>query len=243
MLAAVPARKPDYANPRISSYHYLCRGRRGRRAGSLLLWPFAHPANSQLPRPGDRHPYLLAFHCLEEGGGVEAFRADLAAALRRCGSIWESASQASCFHATKSVPPIWRSAANSACVPFAVTSAPGSTGPGAIASRIYSYVDAAWPTATCRSAGPHDREPALVGGMVDVPASRFLRPVSGNARWSACAFGASPQPWKRRRVAEGFFIYGGIRTISGSTYKKIWHFFARSSIIFASCRTAMACAR
>jgi hypothetical protein len=30
-------------------------------------------------------------------------------------------------------------------------------------------------------AGPHDREPALVGGMVDVPASRFLRPVSGNA--------------------------------------------------------------
>jgi hypothetical protein len=31
-------------------------------------------------------------------------------------------------------------------------------------------------------AGPHDREPALVGGLVDVPASRFLRPVSGNFR-------------------------------------------------------------
>jgi hypothetical protein len=30
-------------------------------------------------------------------------------------------------------------------------------------------------------AGAHDREPALVGGLVDVPASRFLRPVSGNA--------------------------------------------------------------
>ena len=30
-------------------------------------------------------------------------------------------------------------------------------------------------------AGPHDGEPALVGGLVDVPASRFLRPVSKNA--------------------------------------------------------------
>jgi hypothetical protein len=29
--------------------------------------------------------------------------------------------------------------------------------------------------------GSHDQEPALVGGMVDVPASRFLRPVSKNA--------------------------------------------------------------
>jgi hypothetical protein len=29
--------------------------------------------------------------------------------------------------------------------------------------------------------GPHDCEPALVEGMVDIPASRFLRPVRKNA--------------------------------------------------------------
>ena len=95
--------------------------------------------------------------------------------------IWDSASQASCFHATKSVRPTWRSAANSACAPFAVTSAPGSTGPGAIASRTLLVRGCRLADSYLPLAGPHDREPALVGGMVDVPASRFLRPVSGNA--------------------------------------------------------------
>src|SRR4051812_869777 len=44
-----------------------CRGRRGRRARPILLWTLPHPANSRIPRPGDRYSHLLAFLLL--GGG------------------------------------------------------------------------------------------------------------------------------------------------------------------------------
>src|SRR5260370_8296282 len=80
MRAALPARKPRYANARISSYHYL--GELGTDEEhdpyyfglSLIKRILRHPAQEI-----GTHTFSH-FYCLEEGGDIAAFRADLAAA-------------------------------------------------------------------------------------------------------------------------------------------------------------------
>ena len=67
MIAALPARKPDYANPRISSYHYLAEVGADEERDPYYYGLLPHPANSRIPRPGDRYAYLLAL--LLPGGG------------------------------------------------------------------------------------------------------------------------------------------------------------------------------
>ncbi len=80
MLAALPTRKPRYTNARISSYHYLDEvGPDEERDPyyyglSLIKRILDHPAQEI-----GTHTFSH-FYCLEEGGDVEAFRADLEAA-------------------------------------------------------------------------------------------------------------------------------------------------------------------
>src|SRR5262249_60189351 len=87
MLAALPARKPRYTNARISSYHYLDEvGPDEERDHyyyglSLIKRILDHPAQEI-----GTHTFSH-FYCLEEGGDVEAFRADLEAARAAAASL------------------------------------------------------------------------------------------------------------------------------------------------------------
>lgn len=80
MLAALPARKPRYADPHISSYHYLAEVGADERHDqyyyglSLIRRILGYPAQEV-----GTHTFSH-FYCLEPGGDTDAFRADLAAA-------------------------------------------------------------------------------------------------------------------------------------------------------------------
>jgi hypothetical protein len=180
MLAAVPERKPDYADPRISSYHYLAEvGADEERDPyyyglSLIRRILGYPSQEI-----GTHTFSH-FYCLEEGGSAEAFRADLVAAMAAAAGL--GIRFASIVFPRNQVSPAYLSVSRE------------------VGLRAFRGNERVWfhrarrdreqnlLVRGCRLAdsylplaGSHDQEPALVGGMVDVPASRFLRPVSKNA--------------------------------------------------------------
>ena len=182
----LPARKPDYANPRISSYHYLAEvGADEERDPyyyglSLIRRILGYPAQEI-----GTHTFSH-FYCLEEGGGAEAFRADLEAA--RAAAAHLGVSLASIVFPRNQVSPVHLAVSRE----FGLRAFRGNE--RAWFHRARRDREQNLLVRGCRLAdsylplaGPHDREPALVGGLVDVPASRFLRPVSGNARAGALA--------------------------------------------------------
>jgi hypothetical protein len=180
MLAALPTRKPRYANPRMSSYHYLDEvgadeDRDPYYYGlSLIRRILDYPAQEI-----GTHTFSH-FYCLEEGGDVGTFRADLEAARAAAGLL--GVKLASIVFPRNQVDP----AHLSVCREFGL--------------RAFRGNERVWFHRACREskqtrlmrasrladsylpiAGPHDHEPALVDGMVDIPASRFLRPVGTSA--------------------------------------------------------------
>jgi peptidoglycan/xylan/chitin deacetylase (PgdA/CDA1 family) len=180
MLAAVPARRPAYADPRISSYHYLAEVGADEEEDpyyyglSLIRRILGYPAQEI-----GTHTFSH-FYCLEEGGGVEAFRADLAAARTAAADL--GLSLASIVFPRNQVSPAHLAVSRE----FGLRAFRGNE--RAWFHRARRDREQNLLVRGCRLAdsylplaGPHDREPALVAGMVDVPASRFLRPVSGNA--------------------------------------------------------------
>jgi peptidoglycan/xylan/chitin deacetylase (PgdA/CDA1 family) len=179
MLAAVPARKPDYANPRISSYHYLAEvgadeGQDPYHYGLSLIRRILGYPTQEIGTHTFSH-----FYCLEDGGSTEAFRADLEAARAAAAQLGISLAsivfprnQVSSAHLAVSHEFGLRAFRGNERVWFHRARRDHEQN---LLVRGCRLADSYLPLA-----GPHDREPALVGGMVDVPASRFLRPVSGN---------------------------------------------------------------
>jgi hypothetical protein len=180
MLAAVPARKPDYADPRISSYHYLAEvGADEERDPyyyglSLIRRILCYPSQEI-----GTHTFSH-FYCLEDGGSAEAFRADLGAAMAaaaglgiRFASIVFPRNQVSAAYLSVSRELGLRAFRGNERVWFHRARRDREQN---LLVRGCRLADSYLPLA-----GSHDQEPALVGGMVDVPASRFLRPVSKNA--------------------------------------------------------------
>jgi hypothetical protein len=180
MLAALPGRKPRYADPRISSYHYL--GEVGTDEahdhyyyGLSLIRRILGYANQEMATHTFSH-----FYCLEEGGDCEAFRADLAAA-------WAAAA---CFGVKLESIVFPRNQISethlAVCRELGLRAFRGN-------ERVWFHRPRrdAEQTLVVRGArlcdsyvpigGAHDHEPTLFDGMVDVPASRFLRPVGRNA--------------------------------------------------------------
>ena len=180
MLAALPARKPRYANAKISSYHYLAEvGADEERDPyhyglSLIRRILAYPAQEI-----GTHTFSH-FYCLEEGGDTAAFRADLAAARAAADGL--GVKLASIVFPRNQVGP----AHLSVCREFGLRAFRGN-------ERVWFHRARRDSEQTllmrgCRLAdsyvpigGAHDHEPALVDGMVDVPASRFLRPAGKSA--------------------------------------------------------------
>jgi hypothetical protein len=176
MSAALPARKPRYTNARISSYHYLDEvGADEERDPyyyglSLIRRILDHPAQEI-----GTHTFSH-FYCLEEGGDIEAFRADLEAARTAAGSL--GIKLASIVFPRNQVDP----AHLSVCREFGLRAFRGnervwfhrarSESEQTHLVRASRLADSYLPIG-----GAHDHEPALIDGMVDVPASRFLRPA------------------------------------------------------------------
>jgi hypothetical protein len=180
MLAGLPARKPRYTNARISSYHYLDEVGADEEHDpyyfglSLIRRILDYPAQEI-----GTHTFSH-FYCLEEGGDVEAFRADLEAARAaaelvgiKLASIVFPRNQIHRAHlsvcrelglrAFRGNERVWFHRGRRECEQTRLVRA----------SRL---ADSYLPIA-----GPHDHEPTLIDGMVDIPASRFLRPVGRSA--------------------------------------------------------------
>jgi hypothetical protein len=180
MLAALPACKPRYADMRLSSYRYLSE------VGADEERDPYHYGLSLVRRIRDYPAQEIGthtfshFYCLEEGGDSEAFRADLEAARNaasllgvKLASIVFPRNQISAAHL-------------SVCREFGLRAFRGnervwfhqahSQSENTLLVRGARLADNYLPIA-----GAGDREPAVVESMVDVSASRFLRPVTKNA--------------------------------------------------------------
>jgi hypothetical protein len=180
MRTALPARKPRYTNARISSYHYLNEiGADEERDPyyyglSLIRRILDYPAQEI-----GTHTFSH-FYCLEEGGDIEAFRADLEAARTAAAPL--GIKLASIAFPRNQIAPTHLSV----CREFGLRAFRGnervwfhrarSEAEQTHLVRASRLLDSYLPIG-----GSHDHEPALVDGMVNIPASRFLRPVGKSA--------------------------------------------------------------
>jgi hypothetical protein len=180
MRAALPGRQPRYADARLSSYEYLAEvGADEERDPyyyglSLIRRVLDHPGQEI-----GTHTFSH-FYCLEEGGDTDAFRADLTAAQAAAGglgiklaSIVFPRNQVSSAHLAICRELGFRAFRGNERVWFHRARRDGEQNLLVRGSRL---ADSYLPIG-----GAHDHEPSIVGGLVDVPASRFLRPVRKNA--------------------------------------------------------------
>jgi hypothetical protein len=178
VLRALPKRLPAYADAKLSPYADVMAMGANEESdryhyGLSLLQQIARHRRQEIATHTFSH-----FYCLEEGGDVEAFRADLAAAQAaaerlgvRLSSIALPRNQLSVMHlevcrelglrAFRGNERVWFQRPHRAAEPN-------------VLARGFRLADTYLPVA-----GAHDHEPILVHGMVDVPASRFLRPARG----------------------------------------------------------------
>ena len=181
LMASLPAVLPAYRRPGLSPYPALADIGRDEKVdpyhfGLSLLRQVQFAPLQEIATHTFSH-----FYCLEEGGEVAAFRADLLAAQRvaerrgvRLASIAFPRNQVSPAHlgvcralgltAFRGNERVWYHRAR----PSGEVSAP---------VRAARLIDSYLPLS-----GAHDHVPALVEGLVDVASSRFLRPSrAGNA--------------------------------------------------------------
>jgi hypothetical protein len=178
LVAGLPARKPRYSDPRISSYHYLHEiGADEKRDpyhyGLSLIRRILDYPSQEIGTHTFSH-----FYCLEQGGDVAAFRADLEAARRAAGTL--GIKLASIAFPRNQVAHL------SGCREFGLRAFRGnervwfhrarSEAEQTHLVRAFRLLDSYLPIG-----GAHGQEPAFVDGMVNVPASRFLRPVGKSA--------------------------------------------------------------
>jgi hypothetical protein len=179
LLAGLPARRPRYTDARISSYHYLNEvgadeERDPYHYGLSLVRRILDYPSQEIGTHTFSH-----FYCLEQGGDVGVFRADLEAARAAAGSL--GIKLRSIVFPRNQIDPVHLAV----CREFGLRAFRGNERvwfhrarriseqtPLVRASRL---ADSYLPIG-----GSHVHEPALVDGMVDIPASRFLRPVEKN---------------------------------------------------------------
>jgi hypothetical protein len=180
MLAALPGHKPQYANAQFSSYSYLAEvgadeERDPYHFGLSLIRQIVGYPDQEIGTHTFSH-----FYCLEEGGDTEAFRADLHAAAAAAASLGIKFTSIVFPRNQISRPHLV------VCRELGLRAFRGngrswfhrgsSEAEQTLAMRGFRLADSYLPIG-----GPHDCEPALVEGMVNIPANRFLRPVRNNA--------------------------------------------------------------
>jgi hypothetical protein len=176
VFKALPERLPAYADDNLSPYADI---------KSMGLDEESDPYHYGLsllrqimlyPRQEIGTHTFSHFYCLEPGGDVDAFRADLAAAQAaaerlgiRLTSIAWPRNQLSPGHVAACREHGLRAFRGNERVWF---HRPRPDAQQSVLVRGFRLADSYLPIA-----GAHDHEPIVVDGMVDVPASRFLRPA------------------------------------------------------------------
>jgi hypothetical protein len=177
LMAALPAERPAYANPRLSNYSYL--DELGSDEHSDPYYFAASLVDAICKTPGQElgtHT-MSHYYCLEDGQTLAAFEADLAAARaiadRRGVSLRSIVFPRNQF----------TSAHLAACARQGVTHYRGNP-----AGWAYRAAKGSDQTAARRALRLIDAYSGVLGsqtfvpgrdGLVDVPASRFLRPCAG----------------------------------------------------------------
>ena len=180
LRAGLPARKPRYSDARISSYHYLNEvgadeERDPYHYGLSLIRQILNCPRQEIGTHTFSH-----FYCLEQGGDVAAFRADLEAARSAADTL--GITLASIAFPRNQVAPTHLPV----CREFGLRAFRGNErawfhrarreAEQTHLVRASHLLDSYLPIG-----GAHEHEPAVVDGMVNVPASRFLRPVGKGA--------------------------------------------------------------
>lgn len=179
VLAALPTHLPAYSKPELSPYPDV-----GSMGPDEESDPYHYGLSllkqvAQCPRQEIGTHTFSHFYCMEEGGDLESFRADLAAASAAAGRIGVQLSSI--------VFPRNQMAAAyvQVCREFGLRAFRGNErvwfhrarrdAEQTFLTRGFRLADS-----YLQIAGAHVHEPILVEGMVDVPASRFLRSVRGD---------------------------------------------------------------
>ena len=177
LIASLPSIRPAYRDEKLSNYAYL------HEVGADERRDPYHFAPSLISRIGER-PHqeigthtLSHYYCLEDGQTARAFQADLEAALRLGAAAKGTQSARSSSRATRSAPR-HLSVCRQAGVPFYRGVGRPAGGLGVARSREGRLRRAVRFADTYVEMGSR-AEPAVTmqDGMVDVPASLFLRPI------------------------------------------------------------------
>jgi hypothetical protein len=176
VLGALPERLPAYRDVRLSPYADVQAMGADERSDPYHYGLSLLTRITQCPRQEIGTHTFSHFYCLEEGGDVAAFRADLEAAraaaerrgIRLC-SIALPRNQLSVGHLEVCRELGLRAFRGNERIWF---HRPRPEAQQRLLARGFRLMDTYLPIA-----GAHDHEPIVVQGMVDVPASRFLRPA------------------------------------------------------------------
>ncbi len=178
LIAALPPLRPDYADPRLTPYDSLDTVGRDKASdpyhfGQSLVRKIASYDGQEIGTHSFSH-----FYCLEDGGSAEAFAADLVAAKAIAARIGITP-KTIVFPRNQLRRERLRVAREGGLVAFRgnprtwfyrASREEGQTLPKRAARLADTYM---------AIAGQHVHEPGKEEGLVDVAASRFLRPVRG----------------------------------------------------------------
>lgn len=178
-VAASPAMLPQYRDRALFPYDELPQRGRNEAEDPLHFAPSLLRMIQAAPNQEIATHTFSHFYCLEETQSVEAFRADLAAA-RRVASKFGVELRSLVFPRNQYAPAYLRAAADSGIVAFRGTqdswihsSRPSSD--ETMLRRGLRFLDSYLPMTAANGSGhSHDEF-----GLINVPASAFLRPFSG----------------------------------------------------------------
>lgn len=177
LMAALPAERPAFVNPRLSNYTYLAEVGKDERSDPYYFAASLVDAICKTPGQELGTHTMSHYYCLEDGQTLAAFEADLAAAKaladRRGVSLKSIVFPRNQFTAAHLEVCAWQGITHYRGNPdgWAYRAAKGSE--QTPAKRALRLIDAYSGVLGAQTFVPRR------DGLVDVPASRFLRPCAG----------------------------------------------------------------
>jgi peptidoglycan/xylan/chitin deacetylase (PgdA/CDA1 family) len=178
LLASLPDERPAYRDPRLSNYAYLDEVGADERRDPYFFAASLVDRISQTPGQEIGTHTLSHYYCLEDGQTADALRADLTAAFtlaRRRGVTLKSIVFPRNQYSDESLAVckalgLTHFRGNASGWAYRALPGAGQTRPRRALRLLDAYSGAL---------GSQVFDPAVRQGLVDVPASRFLRPCAG----------------------------------------------------------------
>ena len=212
LLAALPSLRPTYENPALSAYNVIPLIGEDEASdpfhfGRDLLERIRRTPHQEIATHTFSH-----YYCIDAGQTVDQFRADLAAALEAASTLGVKIDSI-VFPRNQISPPYV-----AACAEFGIrayrgrerspTYTPAGDGHERAGKRVLRLLDSYVNLTGDHAIAPHD---ALEGNLINIPASRFLRPFHPRLR--------SLEPLKRRRITQSMTRAAE----RGQIYHLWWH--------------------